>query len=185
MTRLAHPKLVKTILPWLHSPTQQPSSRITSRTFPRSYETAKRQLSLGQTTVFKGFLSEDWIGIQDDFLRWNSRRTTGERWISRLIKQLWEVAWDLWQFRIDIIKKGNTATEILIRQDLNQQITQRYNEYQLNPLPSLTKWFLRSRQEISEYSVENQRQWIEQIDALRRLHDIQQPANEDDSEESD
>ena len=65
------------------------------------------------------------------------------------------------------------ATETITRAKLKTKIQQRFTEYQTNPLPSLTKWFLRSKASICDNSIDNQQQWIEQIDALRKLHAIQ------------
>ena len=95
---------------------------------------------------------------------------------------MWEVAWDLWQLRVDIIKKGNTAVDAITRNTLRQQIQQWYSEYRTNPLPSLTQWFTRSRQEIEGESIENQKQWVQQIDALQRLEAIRQPISAEDSD---
>ena len=181
MTRLAHPEITKTMIPWLSTHEAAPPLD-DPREVPRSRASIKRQITSGKTATLKGLLQAEWVEIQEEFLKWNSRRTTGERWVSRLIKKLWEVAWDLWQLRIDIVKKGNTAVEALIRQSLRQKIDQRYSEYQSNPLPSLTKWFSRSKRELEEETIENQTQWIQQIDALRKLHDIQQPTSEEDSD---
>ena len=171
MTRLSHPELLKTIVPWLRShETARPT--VTTQTFPSTKEMVLEQLNLGKTTTLKGFLVTDWVGIQEEFLKWNGRKTTGKRWLSRLIKKLWEIAWDLWQLRMHIIRKGNTATEAIIRTELRRKVQQRYNKYNKNPHQSLSKWFLRSRNEIYDDSIEQQKQWIEQVDALRKLHDI-------------
>ena len=47
--------------------------------------------------VVKGFIPEAWAESQDGYYKWIKRWTTGKRWwAERLIKQLWEIAWDMW-----------------------------------------------------------------------------------------
>jgi hypothetical protein len=58
-------------------------------------ETLLEQNSLGWNRFIDGFLADSWIATQQSYLTYIEKKTTGKRWASRLITQLWEIAWDM------------------------------------------------------------------------------------------
>jgi hypothetical protein len=54
-------------------------------------------------------------------------RKTGKRWISSLIKKLWEIAWDLWEHR-------NGVLHDKINGYANQSLTEKTKELWRHPL---------------------------------------------------
>ena len=50
-----------------------------------------------------GCMSLEWSRAQEDYYKWLGIRRTGERWVAEIIKKLWNISWDLWQDRNDIL----------------------------------------------------------------------------------
>ena len=46
-----------------------------------------------------GFVATEWRQAQQEYYHRISSRRTGKRWVSALIRKLWDVAWDLWDHR--------------------------------------------------------------------------------------
>ena len=61
------------------------------------------QERIGWGNVLGGCLSVEWAAIQDSYYKWLGIKKTGLRWVSQLIQQLWNVAWDQWEDRNGII----------------------------------------------------------------------------------
>ena len=84
------------------------------------------QNSIGWKGFIHGFTSKHWERAQQNFLHFKSSRTSGKRWISALIKKLWEVIWALWQYRNGLVheqtntplRKINALLNITILKEL-------------------------------------------------------------------
>ena len=74
-------------------------------------EAVRAQDELGWTAAFEGRWSSQWIVIQDRHFANNNLRQTGRRWLTALIKKLWEVAWDLWEHRNGIHQDNLEAAQ--------------------------------------------------------------------------
>jgi hypothetical protein len=61
------------------------------------------QSSLGWQALLEGCVASDWAAIQQKYYEWIGSRRSGRRWVSMLIRKLWEVAWDLWEHRNGIV----------------------------------------------------------------------------------
>jgi hypothetical protein len=57
------------------------------------------QDTIGARQFFEGWLHVEWEHIQTQYYTDTKSRCSGKRWTIALINNLWEVAWDLWDFR--------------------------------------------------------------------------------------
>ena len=59
-----------------------------------------------------GCLSVEWAKAQHAYYQWINIRRTGKRWAIALIKKLWEISWDLWDDRNDVLHKTPLAADL-------------------------------------------------------------------------
>ena len=58
------------------------------------------------------------VGLEDRHFKNNSIRRSGRRWLTALIKKLWQVAWDLWEQRNGINQENQQAIQRLANQGI-------------------------------------------------------------------
>ena len=63
------------------------------------------QKEIGWRNMMGGCFANEWSSAQQDFYKWLGMRRTGERWVAEVIKKLWNISWDLWQDRNDVLHK--------------------------------------------------------------------------------
>jgi len=51
----------------------------------------------------EGWLHKDWESIQQKYYKLIQSRQTSKRWMAAVITKLWEIAWDLWEHRNDVM----------------------------------------------------------------------------------
>ena len=84
------------------------------------------QNRIGWKGFLYGFTAIHWEKAQQTYLEYKSRRTSGKRWITALIKMLWETIGALWRYRNGLIheetntplKKVNALLNITILKEL-------------------------------------------------------------------
>jgi len=90
--------------------TGNPPPQSTS-TFPGMEETIVAQNLIGWQNLFEGFWAVGWEQTQTRHFQWIGRlrkdtglqRRTGKRWLTAVIQKLWDIAWDLWDHRNQIL----------------------------------------------------------------------------------
>ena len=94
------------------------------------------QQTAGTNRVFDGFLVCHWAEAQHQYYLWINRKTTGKRWLARLIQKIWEIAWDLWRHRHKIMTSTDSLTLSRLHVNLDDAIRQAYDRYTPAPPPS-------------------------------------------------
>ncbi len=91
-------------MPWhLHQP-----NRPLFLTAAQARASIHQQDAIGWHQFSLGRLSKSFAEMQDTYLKSLNKQQTGLRWTQALIQKLWDIAWDLWEFRNQI--KNNTIT---------------------------------------------------------------------------
>ena len=80
-------------------------SHVTNIEFESCEKVFMTQKQIGWRQLMGGCLSLEWSRAQEDYYKWLGIRRTGERWVAELIKKIWNISWDLWQDRNDILHK--------------------------------------------------------------------------------
>jgi hypothetical protein len=73
------------------------------------------QSGLGWQAFLEGCLSIEWAAVQQSYYTWIRSRRTGRRWVSLLIRKLWDTAWDLWEHRNGIVHRATVNSGHLLR----------------------------------------------------------------------
>ena len=83
----------------------------------------ENQTNIGWLKALMGLLAKNWSEVQNLHIQFLGSKTSGKIWISLLIRKIWDVAWEFWNFRnntlhgpegprkldiIDLINKGVT-----------------------------------------------------------------------------
>ena len=58
----------------------------------------KKQTNIGWIQTLMGLIFHDWAEVQNTYLRSLGTKISGVRWISALIRKLWDTAWEIWNF---------------------------------------------------------------------------------------
>jgi hypothetical protein len=69
--------------------------------------------------LLEGTISKDWGEHQHRFYTFTNKQNSGHRWLVELIKKLWKIAWDIWEYRNGVACTHNTNATTL---KLNLQI---------------------------------------------------------------
>jgi hypothetical protein len=120
------------------------------------------QAELGWKHFFKGRLHHQWRKEMTKHYINIGERKTGQRWISSLIKKLWEIAWDLWEHR-------NGVLHDKINGYANQSLTEKIKELWRHPLlkatPSIKHMLKEGEELILGKSQQQKQQWVIRVEA--------------------
>jgi hypothetical protein len=93
-----HPDIIETIHKYLSS---WHSSSPFEFVCPNStYQALSDQQVVGGRRFFE---VKSWTEIQQHYYSLIHSRRSGRRWTIELIKRLWQIAWDIWQHRNDVL----------------------------------------------------------------------------------
>ena len=121
------------------------------------------QDKMGWQSFFEGTPAVGWFKFMDR--HYNSRRSNknGRRWLSAIIKKLWNIAWDLWEHRNGIVhdkQAGMTAAK------LQQEVRNEFQKGSAN-LPQEVRNLMRSSKEVLAWPSHYQRSWLIRIQKAR------------------
>jgi hypothetical protein len=68
-------------------------------TWPGLNEIVSAQDMIGWRNFMEGGILQAWAAKQQEYYNWIQKRNTGKRWITTLIKKLWEISWNMWEQR--------------------------------------------------------------------------------------
>ena len=120
--------------------------------------------------VLQGILPQSWIESQQQYYTWLKRRTTGKRWAMRLIVQLWEISWDMWDHRTRIFKSKDAAHLVQHHENLNHRIQTEYQSQHDNPNRLLIRRFSRPLPYCMSQDVHWKQQWLDAVTKIRAAH---------------
>jgi hypothetical protein len=72
------------------------------------------------------------------------KRSTGYLWLSKLIRRIWWIPWELWSHRQRILDSPDSQVTAAAHDEANLQILQAWNSFHLLPQPHLSRYFARS-----------------------------------------
>jgi hypothetical protein len=128
-------------------------------------ETLHEQNSLGWNQFIDRFLAASWISKQQPYLTFIEKKTTGKRWASRLITQLWEIAWAMWKHRMKILDTPDSQSLIALMTELDLQIQAHFTRFYDQPIPVMQRWFNQPPHIIALETADFKQQWIELVDS--------------------
>jgi hypothetical protein len=87
-----------------------PTQRITP---PDLRAAVQAQNSLGWNQFLKGRIVKDWAPIQDADFACRLLRNTGKTWSASLSCGIWELAWQMWDHRKEILHNTDVSDQLL------------------------------------------------------------------------
>jgi hypothetical protein len=80
------------------------------------------QSTIGAKLMLKGCIHLSWRDIMQEYLSSMQSKINGERFVTAIIQLLWQIAWDMWDHRNNILHDKDTNAELLGITALNTQI---------------------------------------------------------------
>ena len=87
----------------------------------------KKQTNIGWLQALMGLISHDCVEVQNTYLRLLGEKTSGVRWISALIRNLWNTAWGIWKFRNHTLHATNVPKKTKILPLINTRVSLHFN----------------------------------------------------------
>jgi hypothetical protein len=86
-------------------------------------EIVEYQTRVGWQAFFEGTPVQGWADIQQRYYEFIRSRRLGRRWIAAVIRKMWDIAWDLWEHRNQVLHDRensllSTSTNQHIREEL-------------------------------------------------------------------
>jgi hypothetical protein len=166
-THDTHPAIVSSVLAGL-------SSCLRGRPSPAAPNTAARRAFLAQELIgwrplLYGFASRRWQLLQARHLSSIRSRKSSRRWMIAWLRQLMQVAWDMWDNRNYILHNSLTPAKLRERALLDEFITDQFSLGLSTLLPADGHWLSRfsAAHVITTYSNESKLQWLESLSIAR------------------
>jgi hypothetical protein len=124
------------------------------------------QAELGWKHFFEGRLHHQWRQEMTKHYSNIGERKTGKRWISSLIKKLWEIAWDLWEHRNGVMHDKING---YANQSLTEKIKELWRHLLLKATPSIKHMLKEGEESILGKSLQQKQQWVVRVEvAIQR-----------------
>lgn len=135
-------------------------------TWPGLAELIAQQDLIGWRTFMEGGILQAWAAKQQDYFDWLQRRNTGKRWITTLIKKLWEISWNMWEQRNGELTNPSSPATLREHARLDALIRHEYTD-----LSTLAKrdrrWFRRPKEILFTEPLDYKNQWLESVSTAR------------------
>jgi hypothetical protein len=123
-----------------------------------------QQTKLGWRNFFEGMLSSDWQIAQQSYLSQIGSRRSSKRWVTSIIKKLWQIAWDIWEHRNGYLHARNTGLHSLY---INEIIATEFNKEHSTLDRETRVLFCPGLEAITNKPLEVREQWIKRVQAAR------------------
>ena len=128
------------------------------------------QSQIGWKAFIHGFTAVQWAKAQELYLQYKSRKTSGRRWISALIRKLWETIWAIWRYRNGLVHEQTNAPLKTINAILNLTMLKEL-QYGLSGLPQKYSYLFKKQfNEVLKTSVNHKKQWVLTVWVARDLY---------------
>jgi len=89
---------------------------------------SQSQNLLGWDCAMDGWLSLEWRNQQEAYWKLWHKQKSSKRWISELVKKLWNIAWDMWAHRNGILHSSTASRDDILDSRINEQITELHHQ---------------------------------------------------------
>jgi hypothetical protein len=158
--------IVEGIADWRRRPSSQRSRWKHARS-PALFEAAREQQDIGWGAMLMGLQSRRWELIQGEHFRNQGSLRSGRRWVTELIKKLWNTAWDMWSFRSFQINQGYDEEALNVVMSLDRHILHVHSLGTNFVPPELHSLVNSPPQTLLRRPVEARLAWLDKIDLGR------------------
>ena len=93
-------------------------------------------MQLGNNSLPQGYLTKEWLIVQNQWLCASNTNSKGKNWIKEMITSLHTYTYSVWKWRNDILHKDAVKSiKVLRRQRLQQRTTDLYQRGRANFTP--------------------------------------------------
>ncbi len=110
----------------------------------------------------EGCVLQAWAAKQQEYYDWLQRRNTGKRWVTTLIKKLWEISWNMWEQRNGELHDPASPASLREHARLDVRITFEYEDLSTLYIKD-RRWFRRPKEILFTESLEYKTQWLESV----------------------
>ena len=138
-------------------------------TVPVSYflglrATVQAQDEVGWRSFLEGFPVKGWAEVQQRYFEFIKSKRTGKRWLVAVIKKVWEVAWDIWDHRNNVVHGKDAKT---IANQLRQEIEEQFKLGVETVTKDAKLLFGQGKKKIMEGNTDMQKAWLVRIKQAR------------------
>ncbi len=130
--------------------------------WPGVNELVTNQDTIGWKNFLEGCVLQAWAAKQQEYYDWLQRRNTGKRWVTTLIKKLWEISWNMWEQRNGELHDPASPASLREHARLDVRITFEYEDLSTLYIKD-RRWFRRPKEILFTESLEYKTQWLESV----------------------
>ncbi len=141
---------------------------------PRTLPFLEDQEEIGTQYIWDGWLCHGWREYQDQIWKQAKSHKSSRWWTTKLIKKLWNVAWDMWEQHNEALHDSSINREEILEKAVNDEIQW---IYEAGP-GQLSRTDLSLMQQPVDHQLQlplnTKRQWLETIKAAvhwKALHE--------------
>jgi hypothetical protein len=108
--------------------TEEDALPVPTYAWPGINDLILKQDVVGWRNFMEGGILYKWAAKQQEYFDWIQRRNTGKRWLTTLIKKLWEIPWNMWEQRNGELKNPASPASLREHARLDAAITQEYTD---------------------------------------------------------
>jgi hypothetical protein len=87
----------------------------------------QEQNDIGWYNFLQGRISNYWVKIQSAYYEKLASRRTGHTWASNLIRRLWDISWNMWNNRNDILHNIHTEADTRLSHKLDKRVRKEFS----------------------------------------------------------
>lgn len=126
----------------------------------------QKQQQQGTHKVLFGWWAEGWAEIQQAYYVSLSRKTTGKRWLSRLIRKQWEIAWDLWRHRLGVAATPDSFSLARAHESINVAIQDAFTRLSASNYQPLRRWFKQPIHVVQQQHLAFKQDWLSMVQSF-------------------
>ena len=127
------------------------------------------QKNLGWENCARGFISHHWQATQALYRKrlLAHDHYSSERWVATLIKGLWDVAWDQWEYRNAILHSPLHRAHGMLTHSLDTAITLEHGKGSGDLPPTYSDLFQISLSSLLQKSIRYRQHWLHNVEVAR------------------
>jgi len=131
----------------------------------------RQQSMIGWEAVMDGWLGLEWHSHQEAYWNLWKRWKSSRQWATELIKKLWNILWDMWDHRNDILHNTSQSWEDILDSAINDQVHQLFSQgLQAVPYDAFN-FFAQPVEELLSKPRQYKIQWVASVEAaITRKH---------------
>jgi hypothetical protein len=159
-----HPEMCKQIITGL-TRWRSDDGRESKSHIPWIQEATTKQYRYGWGNFFKGFMAREWRSAQEVQLSRSRSKRSVRRWLSALIRKLWQIAWDLWEHRNGYLHRNKDS---LISAEVNGKIVEEFRKGTTMLRQTTRALFAGGLETVLSKPLDIRQQWIRRITLARQ-----------------